>query len=286
MIIGPASPDRPHEPDGLPSGTSFDYAAELEQAQQPESTTGEQIRAVPEGLGNEALDLLFEKVEYEWRKYNDFDRPTPPSFKTDDEVTETALQFLADKPVGYEVRPTSDDPEEAARGEKVQLAIGGQAIAGVRFYVKGDVADLDFIGVHERLERKGFGRRLMQAAVAYMKDRGITELTSRNLSRDGFNNRLRVFGPDALSFYYTDEHREYGLTGPHPANTQEAREALERAYAQAEAQGDIPDRGEAPATFAVRVNLADVDAAGWESPVPATVDEKRVTYLGSGEQKK
>lgn len=269
--------------------SSFDYAAAFEEAQQVAAgqTPEANSETIPDELGNEALDLLFDDLQYEWTKYNDFARDTKPSFTTEAEVVDTALKFVQQKPVGVEVRrpEETDDPEEAARGERVQLAIGGQAVAGIRFYVQGHTADLDYIGVHSKLEHHGLGRRLMQAALAYMKDHGITDLESRNLSRDGLRNRIAVFGGDNLKFYYKDDHRQHGIEGEPPANIQEAQAALERAYAKLEAEEieeegsfDGLARGDAPRTFAVHSDLTKVDAADWERPIPATISELRVKY--------
>jgi hypothetical protein len=111
-----------------------------------------------------------------------------------------------------------------------------------------------------------------------MKDLGATELYSRNLSRDAFNTRVAIFGPDKLSYYYTEKHREAGISGPAPVDTEEARVVLEDVYARAGDVSDIP-RSDAPATFGVRVDLTDVDAHAWEKPLPAQISAKHVKYV-------
>lgn len=235
---------------------------------------------IPDELGNQSLDFLYKDVAYEKATHDPFDSDPIP-FEDNAEVTTTALEYLSGKPVGYDELPV-DDPEfmdAYSGGSKFQLALGGQAVAGIRFYEKDGSAEIDLIGVREQLAGNGLGQRLMRSAVALMEDRGDTELLSRNISRDGFKTRVAVFGRDNLAFYYTDQHREYGIDGPPPANAEEAEAALERAYAAISPEDrDTMTRYDTPPTFGVYVDLTKVDASEWERPVPAVVDAMRVIY--------
>lgn len=140
---------------------------------------------VPDQLGNEALDLLhsYSSVEMEREKYDYGDRPIPPSFKDNDEVATTALEYLAERPVGYDARPVVGDDGEVYEGvTEFHIALGGEGIASVDFYDMGDGrAELGTVRVHERLRRHGLGERLMHSAVSLMKEQGADQLYSGNL---------------------------------------------------------------------------------------------------------
>lgn len=230
-------------------------------------------------LGDEAISLLlFSSATAEWRAYNDFARPQPPSFKDDAEVAGTAFDYLASKPIGYQEKSEEMDP---VHGKMYELALGGTGVAHIDFWVNGATAEIGYIGVDEKFTHHGLGGRLMRAAVTFMKSQGVTELRSPNLTGDALGLRERVFGADKLDFYYTKKHHEAGRQDPPPANMDEAWAIVN----EPRAVQDEADTYEWPPTFGVRVNLTDIDTSGWEYPQPAKIGEVHVAYEYEGSRK-
>jgi len=208
---------------------------------------------VSDELGNEALDILR--------------RSRGPA---SDEVVATALEYLASKPVGYNVRPAADDEGDTG----FVFALGGIGIATVNVYTnESSTADVGMLTVNEQLRRHGLATRLMHAAVSLMKDRGITNLDSGNLSRDALLTRIAVFGEENLSFYFTKAHRLAGRQGPPPATVGEALELLNSIEAARSPEDNSPMY-----TFGVHTDLTKVDTDHWERPVPVKIDATRVIY--------
>ena len=239
--------------------------------------------AISDELGGEALDLLhsYSSVELEREKYYKGDRPALPSFKDNKEATGVALEYLAERPVGYDTQLfVGEDGEVYEDVTEFHLALGGEGVAGVDFYdMGGGKVELGTIRVDERLRKHGLGGRLMHSAVSLMKERGVTELYSGNLSRDGLRQRVAIFGADNLSFYYTDQHREDGRQGPAPVDVQEAVAVLDDIDATTP-----PEQRGYLSTFGVYTDLTKIDASAWERPVPAKVESTRVIYKTADQQ--
>lgn len=233
--------------------------------------------SISDEVGNEALDLIYSSSspEMERERYYDGARPTLPSFKDNEEVATTTLEYLAERPVGYDRQPVVGDDGNVYEGfTDYDLALGGKGIASVDFIEMGDgKAEVGTVRVNSQLRRHGLGRRLMRSAVTLMKGHGVTDLYSGNLSEDGLRTRVAVFGADNLTFYFTDQHREEGRQGTPPTNVQEALALLHKLEAERspELEGYL-------STFGVYTDLTKIDDSQWEHPIPAKVESARVTY--------
>jgi GNAT superfamily N-acetyltransferase len=185
------------------------------------------------------------------------------------EVVSTVLEFLASKPVGY-----AEESNEEEGGNILNFVLGGIGVANVNFFTdESGKADVGMITVNEQLRRHGLGTRLMHAAIALIKERGITELDSGNLSGDGLRTRIAVFGGDNLSFYFDEKHRSEGREGAPPANAQEALTLLDHLEAS-----KSPEDSSVLYTFGVHTDLTTIDTEQWEHPVPAKITAEGVLY--------
>lgn len=221
--------------------------------------------------GQEALSFIGAPymIEKAWSDYDDAVRRERPLYPDYEAVTKAATEYLARKPVGYEIRPG-----ENGENTEYQFALGGQTIAQIRIYLhgNGNSAEIDNFDVVESLQRQGFGGRLMRSSVRFMKDNGVTDLYSRNISKKAFDARIAIFGAENLHFYYTAEQRAAGAKGDPPKTVEEARKILADAY-DGFNSGVL---GENPHTFGIRVNLNDMDTSRWEQAVPAKVSSDQV----------
>ena len=112
---------------------------------------------------------------------------------------------------------------------------------------------VDFFSTHP--SRQGMGRKIMEAYVVALKQKGVDELWSSSISPEALGLRVKLFGAEALNFY-DDGDPEHRLL---PINLDQVVESNNR-LASLELSGEVG----AQSYLGAYVDISKIDTTGWQ----------------------
>jgi|GEM_PF-2084899 len=239
---------------------------------------GEAAQTISDADGRQALKWLGKDVAYAWHEYGDGGTDVRPPYNDQEEVITTATAFLKSRPVEYLERPVTDDPDDNETwGNYVSASTYREFYLGdietARLMVAVDdsepeKAEIGLFDLQPSLRGKGMGSRIMRSAVSQLKDEGVQQLFSRNITLDALRVRIAVFGEANLEFLPSSLEVEGGADQPPaPRSLAEAKTMLEEIYANAEPARLEEDGQIAIPTFGIKVDLGKINTTNWERPV-------------------